>query len=205
LNLDNTILLRARNNTHPWVFWEKVSRNLVENHNYKLIYVCINRPKAVIKDEFRWNEIDKYIENNQIYFIDGFTNIINNDDKNKKGYFNPYNINSLLLEFEKIIGNKSNTSDYIVVVDSLSFLLKFAGNENTLKFIYYLISLSSNMNFLNLLYYRENIVSKEIEVAIENSVDSILDFHSAEEGFEKLIFTKFRLTKIKKKELKYKL
>jgi len=210
LLFNNTILLRAVPDSHPWIFWEKLSRNLLESDDSMyLIYICINRPKNVIINEFDWENLTRMIENKRVYFIDGFYNIAfssNNKRFYKSFKFNPIDINSLIMNlqniiFKKIKLDKDKNKKVIIVVDSLSYIYKFSGYENALRFVFYLISLSSSNKILNLLYYRKNLLPVEEEVALENAVDSIIDFKGNKYGKEILILTKMRLNKILKRKI----
>lgn len=203
---NSTFLLRATPNSHPWVFWEKLCRNLLEEYSDTyMLYVCLNRPANVIIDEFSWDKLLKMIEKKRAYFVDGFRNVILNYQEDRGFTFNPFDINSLIRKmqgilFEEIKISKDNKK-IITVIDSLSYIYKFSGNENTLRFVFYLISLSSYYKVLNLLYYRKGFLSRSEEVALENAVDSIIDFEGHFNGKERLKLTKVRLSKILKDEI----
>ena len=203
---NSTFLLRATSNSHPWIFWEKLCKNILkrEQSTY-MLYICLNRPADVIIDEFLWDELPKMIGDKRAYFIDGFKNVILNHQKHEKFAFNPFDINSLIRKIQKILFEEIKVSDnkkVIIVVDSLSYIYKFSGNENALRFVFYLISLSSYYKVLNLLYYRKGFLSQGEEVALENAVDSIIDFEGHDNnGKEKLRLTKIRLSKILNEEI----
>jgi len=184
----STFLLRATPNSHPWIFWEKLCENLLKRDSSTYMpYICLNRPANVIIDEFSWNELPEMIENKRAYFIDGFKNVILNHQRDEEFVFNPFDINSLIRKIQKILFEEIKISEnkrVIIVVDSLSYIYKFSGNENALRFIFYLISLSSYYNVLNLLYYRKGFLNQEEEVALENAVDSIIDFEGHNNGKE---------------------
>jgi len=203
---NSTFLLRATPNSHPWIFWEKLCKNLLEKDTETyMLYVCLNRPANVIIDEFSWDRLPEMIKNKRAYFVDGFKNVILNHQEDRGFTFNPFDINSLIRKMQKILFEKIKISEpnkkAITVIDSLSYIYKFSGNENTLRFVFYLISLSSYYRVLNLLYYRKGFLSRDEEVALENAVDSIIDFEGHYNGREKLRLTKVRLSKILKEEI----
>ncbi|WP_456395799.1 RAD55 family ATPase [Desulfurobacterium sp.] len=202
---NSTFLLRATPNSHPWIFWEKLCENLLKRDSSTyMLYICLNRPANVIIDEFSWNELPEMIENKRAYFIDGSKNVILNHWKDEGFVFNPFDINSLIRKIQKILFEEIKTSEnkrVIIVVDSLSYIYKFSGNENALRFVFYLISLSSYYRVLNLLYYRKGFLSQEEEAALENAVDSIIDFEGHNNGKDKLKLTKIRLSKILNEEI----
>ena len=203
---NSTFLLRATPNSHPWIFWERLCRNLLENDvDTYMLYVCLNRPANVIINEFSWDKLPEMIEKKRAYFIDGFRNVILNHHEDKGFAFNPFDINNLIRKMQKILFEElkiaKGDKKVITVIDSLSYIYKFSGNENTLRFVFYLISLSSYYKVLNLLYYRKGFLSRDEEVALENAVDSIIDFEGHYNGRERLKLTKIRLSKILKEEI----
>ncbi len=202
---NSTFLLRATPNSHPWIFWEKLCENLLKRDpSTYMIYACLNRPANVIIDEFSWKKLPEMIKKKRVYFIDGFKNVILNHQKDERLAFNPFDINSLVRKIQKILFDKLKIYQNrraIIVVDSLSYIYKFSGNENALRFVFYLISLSSYYKVLNLLYYRKGFLNQEEEVALENAVDSIIDFEGHNNKKEKLKLTKIRLSKILDEEI----